>query len=113
MGDPDAQRAFNWPNTPRDSQPIEHASSASPRALLMAARKDKLVDPTRNTGQMAQKLRAAGVEVETREFDDLGHVTLIGAVATRIRWIGGPVLPPILDFVGLSGGSAGAPRYNR
>ncbi len=102
MGDPDAQRAFDWPNTPRDSQPIHHVTSASPPALLMDASKDKLVDPVRNTAQMAQKLRAAGVRVEMREFDNLGHVTLIGAVAKPIRWIGGPVMPPILDFVGLT-----------
>ena len=102
MGDPDAQRAFDWPNTPRDSQPIHHVTAASPPALLMDASKDKLVDPVRNTAQMAQKLRAAGVRVETREFDNLGHVTLIGAVAKPIRWIGGPVMPPILDFVGLA-----------
>jgi len=101
MGDPDAQRAFDWPNTPRSSQPIAHVSAASPRALLMAASKDNLVDPVRNTGQMVQKLRADGVEVQTRSFDNLSHVTLIGALATPIRWIGGPVLPPILDFVGL------------
>ncbi|MGJ7581651.1 alpha/beta hydrolase [Variovorax sp. RHLX14] len=106
MGDPDAQRAFNWPDTPRDSQPIHHVTAASPPALLMAASKDKLVDPVRNTEQMAQKLRAAGVRVETREFDDLSHVTLIGAVAKPIRWIGGPVVPPILDFVGLAPGKA-------
>ncbi|MGJ7544917.1 alpha/beta hydrolase [Variovorax sp. LT1R16] len=101
MGDPDAQRAFDWPNTPRSSQPIAHVSAASPRALLMAASKDTLVDPVRNTGQMVQKLRADGVEVQTRSFDNLSHVTLIGALATPIRWIGGPVLPPILQFVGL------------
>jgi acetyl esterase/lipase len=102
MGDPAAQRAFNWPDTPRDSQPIHHVTSSSPPALLMAASKDRLVDPGRNTAQMAQKLRAVGVRVETRTFDDLSHVTLIGAVATSIRWIGGPVVPPILDFVGLA-----------
>ena len=102
MGDPDAQRAFDWPRTPRDSQPIHHVSAASPPALLMAASKDRLVDPVRNTEQMAQKLCAAGVRVEIREFDDLSHVTLIGAVAKPIRWIGGPVVPPILDFVGLT-----------
>lgn len=101
MGDPTAQRAFDWPNTPRDSQPINHVTAASPPALLMAASKDRLVDPVRNTEQMVAKLRAAGVRVETREFDDLSHVTLIGAVARPIRWIGGPVVPPILDFVGL------------
>jgi acetyl esterase/lipase len=101
MGDPAAQRAFDWPHTPRDSQPINHVTAASPPALLMAASKDRLVDPVRNTEQMVAKLRAAGVRVETREFDDLSHVTLIGAVARPIRWIGGPVVPPILDFVGL------------
>ena len=102
MGDPAAQRAVHWPDTPRDSQPIHHVTSSSPPALLMAASKDRLVDPGRNTAQMAQKLRAVGVRVETRTFDDLSHVTLIGAVATSIRWIGGPVVPPILDFVGLA-----------
>lgn len=98
---PDAQAAFNWPRTPRDSQPIAHVSSASPRALLMAVTKDNLVDPVRNTAQMAQKLRAAGVPVETHEFDNLSHVTLIGAVAKPLQWLGGPVLPPIVSFLGL------------
>lgn len=98
---PDAQVAFDWPATPPDSQPLAHASAAAPRTLLVAASKDKLVDPVRNTGQMAAKLRAAGVEVQTREFDDLSHITLIGAVAKPLHWLGGPVLPPLLGFVGL------------
>lgn len=102
MGDPDAQRAFDWPNTPRSSQPIAHVSAAAPRTLLLAATKDTLVDPVRNTEQMADRLRAEGVAVRVQTFDNLSHVTLIGAVATPIRWIGGPVVPPILDFVGLS-----------
>jgi acetyl esterase/lipase len=102
IGNPDAQAAFNWPRTPKDSQPIVHVSSASPRALLMAVTKDNLVDPVRNTAQMAQKLRAAGVPVETHEFDNLSHVTLIGAVAKPLQWLGGPVLPPIVSFIGLA-----------
>lgn len=101
MGDPDAQRAFDWPNTPRSSQPIAHVSAAAPRTLLLAAMKDTLVDPVRNTGQMADRLRAEGVDVQVQTFDNLSHVTLIGAVATPIRWIGGPVVPPLLAFVGL------------
>ena len=101
MGDPDAQRAFDWPNTPRSSQPIAHVSAAAPRTLLLAATKDTLVDPVRNTGQMARRLRADGVDVQVQTFDNLSHVTLIGAVATPIRWIGGPVMPPLLAFVGL------------
>lgn len=66
MGDPDAQRAFGWPDTPRSSQPIAHVSAAAPRTLLLAATKDTLVDPVRNTGQMADRLRAEGVDVRVR-----------------------------------------------
>ena len=99
---PQAQVAFNWPDTPPQSQPMAHVSSASPPALLIAARKDKLVNPMRNTEQMAEKLKAAGVEVQLREFDDLSHMTLIGAVAKPLRWLGGPVLPPIVGFLGLA-----------
>jgi len=102
IGDPQAQAAFNWPNTPRDSQPLVHASPASPRALLMAASKDNLVYPDRNTGQMAAALRAAGVPVQVRLFDNLSHVTLIGAFGKPIQWLGGPVLPPVMDFLGLA-----------
>ncbi|NVM89139.1 acetyl esterase/lipase [Variovorax sp. SG517] len=102
IGDPQAQVAFNWPDTPRDSQPLAHVTSGSPRALLMAASKDELVYPDRNTGQMAAALRAAGVPVEVRLFDDLSHVTLIGAFARPIQWLGGPVLPPVMDFLGLA-----------
>ena len=100
--DPQARVAFNWPDTPRDSQPLAHVTSGSPRALLMAASKDDLVQPGRNTGQMAAALRAAGVPVQVRLFDDLSHVTLIGAFARPIQWLGGPVLPPVMDFLGLA-----------
>ncbi len=98
---PQAKVAFNWPDTPTDSQPLVHARAGSPPALLLAASKDKLVDPDRNTGQMVQRLQAAGVPVRTERFDDLSHITLIGAVARPLRWLGGPVLPPVLDFIGL------------
>jgi acetyl esterase/lipase len=98
---PQARVAFNWPDTPRDSQPLAHVSPAAPRTLLMAATKDESVNPVRNTQQLAARLRAAGVDVQTREFDNLGHMTLIGAVAGPLEWIGGPVLPPLLAFLGL------------
>ncbi|MBS0429813.1 MAG: alpha/beta hydrolase [Proteobacteria bacterium] len=101
---PQAQVAFNWPDTPADSQPLVHARAGSPPALLLAASKDKLVDPDRNTGQMVQRLRAAGVPVRTERFDDLSHITLVGAIAKPLRWLGGPVLPPVLDFIGLPSG---------
>jgi len=102
IGDPQAQAAFNWPNTPRDSQPLAHVTPAAPRTLLLAASKDTLVYPDRNTGQMASALRAAGVPVEVRMFDNLSHITLIGAFAKPIQWLGGPVLPPVMAFLGLA-----------
>ncbi|WP_373696519.1 alpha/beta hydrolase [Variovorax sp. EBFNA2] len=102
IGDPQAQAAFNWPDTPRDSQPLSHVTPAAPRALLLAAAKDNLVYPDRNTGRMAAALRAADVPVQVRLFDNLSHVTLVGAFARPIQWLGGPVLPPVVDFLGLA-----------
>ena len=55
----------------------------SPRTLLLAAKKDKLVDPGSATReQMAARLQAAGVRgAGPASSDDLSHITLIGAVA--------------------------------
>ena len=112
IGDPDVKRAFNWPRTMPESQPINHVTPAAPRTLLMAANRDNLVDPQRNTAQMARKLEAVGVPVEVKTFDNLSHITLMGALASRIQWIGGPVTPPLLRFLGLppSDGSHKAPH---
>jgi len=106
MNNPDAKVAFNWPQTPPDSQPLAHVSAAAPRALLMAVSKDNLVDPVRNTLQMANRLRSVNVPVQVHEFDNLNHMTLIGAVAGPLEWIGGPVLPPLLAFLRLPSGAA-------
>lgn len=102
IGDPQAQAAFNWPDTPRDSQPLAHVGPDAPRTLLLAASKDNLVNPERNTGRMAAALRAAGVPVQVQRFDNLSHVTLIGAFARPVQWLGGPVLPPVVGFLGLA-----------
>ena len=101
IGDPQTRVAFDWPRTPADSQPLAHVTPGAPRTLLMAAAKDNLVYPERNTLPMAAALRAAGVPVEVRVFDNLSHVTLMGAFGKPIQWLGGPVLPPVVDFLGL------------
>jgi acetyl esterase/lipase len=104
IDNPQAQVAFDWPGTPADSQPLAHAGPGAPRTLLIVANGDKTVNPVRNTAQLARRLRDAGVDVRTESFDHLGHVTLIGAVARPLQWIGGPVLPPVLEFIGLAPG---------
>ena len=55
---PTARPVFHFPDTPPDSQPIHHVQAGAPPALLIAANKDKLVNPARNTGGLAARLRA-------------------------------------------------------
>ncbi len=98
IGIPDVQVAFNWPNTPPDSQPLFHAAGAAPRTLLLAARNDVLVNAARNTEGLAKKLSQAGVPVQTEIFDGVSHTTIIGSLARPLRGLA-PVLDRVTDFV--------------
>lgn len=102
IGDGKTRVAFNWPDTPKDSQPLLHASSASPPALLLAPVHDSVVDPLRSTVAMAQKLKNAGVRVESAQFDGVSHVTLIAAMASVLRGRA-PVLERVTAFIGSTG----------
>ena len=95
---PGVQTAFNWPDTPADSQPLFHASAQSPRALLLAARNDTLVQPQRNTVALAERLQRAGVPVQTELLDGVSHTTVIGAFARPLRRLA-PVLDRVAGFV--------------
>ena len=92
---PDAKPVFNHPDYPPGTQPIDYASSASPRAFLGTATEDSLVSPERSTKQMAAKLRAAGVPVTLELYGRVNHITLVGAFARPLRW-----LAPVLEDVG-------------
>lgn len=98
IGDPLSQVAFNWPDTPADSQPMAHVSGKSPPALLLAAADDTVVNPQRSTLMLAQRLRAVGVPVEAALFDGVGHATLVASLAWVLR-SRAPVLPRLLSFV--------------
>ena len=52
---------LQWPGTPRDSQPLAHAFASQGTRLADRRRQGKLVNPVRNTGQMARScaLRAS------------------------------------------------------
>ena len=65
---------------------------SSPPALLIAANKDNLVDPVRNTGALAAAMRASGVPVREVYFDGVNHVTLLGSLSTTFK-----ALAPTLD----------------
>ncbi len=102
IGDRLTQVAFNWPNTPEDSQPLALASRASPPALLLAPVEDKLVSTQRSTVAMAQRLKASGVRVESELFDSVSHVTLVASMAGVLRGRA-PVLERVTAFVRSAG----------
>jgi acetyl esterase/lipase len=98
-----ARPVFFFPATPPDSQPINHVSAGAPPALLIAARNDKLVNPVRNTGGLARRLRAQGVPVTEQYFEKIGHATLVASLAGPLQSLA-PTLDAIDRFVKADGG---------
>ncbi len=106
-----ARPVFRYPNTPADSQPVNHVDAAAPPALLIAANKDDLVNPVRNTGGMAARLRAAGVPVREIYVDGVGHATLVASLSATLHGLA-PTLDAVEAFVRSDGGrktGGGAP----
>lgn len=95
---PDVRPVFFWPDSPPQSQPINHVSRDAPPALLMASRDDDLVNPTRNTGGLARKLRQAGVPVQDFYFARTGHATLVATLSRPMRGLA-PVLDEVSAFI--------------
>ena len=98
ISDPDSQRAFDWPATPADSQPVVHVSAQAPRTLLLATREDKVVDPQRNSAVLAERLQRAGAAVQLQFLESVNHVTIVGALATPLRHLA-PVRSEVIQFV--------------
>jgi len=89
---------FHFPNTPAASQPVNHLDGKKLPALLIAANKDKLVDPRRNTASLANRLRGHGVAVTEVYYDGVTHTTLVGSIAAPLRGLA-PTLDAIDQFV--------------
>ena len=95
---PDAKPVFFHPNYPANSQPIGFTSPDAPHSFLGAAVDDKLVNPERNTVQLAERLQAVGVPVTLKLYPRASHTTLIGAFAWPLRWVA-PVLEDVQAFI--------------
>ena len=95
---PAVRPVFFWPDSPPQSQPINHVSRDAPPALLIAASEDELVNPTRNTGGLAHKLRAAGVPVQDFYYSRPNHITLVATLSRPLRGLA-PVLDQVVDFI--------------
>lgn len=95
---PAVRPVFFWPDSPPQSQPINHVSRDAPPALLIAASNDDLVNPTRNTGGLAHKLRAAGVPVQDFYYSRPNHITLVATLSRPLRGLA-PVLDQVVGFI--------------
>jgi acetyl esterase/lipase len=88
---------FGFPDTPVTTQPIHYATSVAPPALLVTGGQDDVVDPG-NSHRLATRLRAEGARAREIVYPDLGHRTLVAALAAPFRsWA--PVLDDIAAFV--------------
>jgi acetyl esterase/lipase len=98
IGDPQTRVAFRWPDTAADTQPLFHASTASPPALLLAPAADTVVNSQRSTVALARKLQSQGVRAEYALFESVSHATLIASMASVLRGRA-PVLDRVSGFV--------------
>ena len=91
-----SQAAFGEaPDLPA-TQPVNFASSGDPPTLLVTGHDDTTVYP-RNSLRLAERLAGAGVPVETRLYDDVGHVGALTALARPFRGKA-PVLRDVTQF---------------
>jgi acetyl esterase/lipase len=89
---------FRYPDTPPAAQPFRHVTVGAPPALLIAANSDDLVNPVRNTGGLAARLRAAQVPVQEVYYDGVSHTTLVASLSTSLRRLA-PTLDAVAAFV--------------
>jgi acetyl esterase/lipase len=98
MTNPNTRPVFFHPNYPAGSQPIDYVSRSVPRTFLGAAKEDSLVNPTKNSVAISERLKAAGADVTLRLYDRVNHVTLAASLAGPLRWLA-PVLDDVVSFV--------------
>ncbi|WP_460368463.1 alpha/beta hydrolase [Pseudomonas sp. Tul1A2] len=95
---PDVRPVFFWPLSPPQSQPINHVSRGAPPALLIAASRDDLVDPARNTAGLARKMREVGLSVQDLYYSRPSHITLVATLSRPLRGLA-PVLDQVVGFI--------------
>ncbi|QJE01322.1 alpha/beta hydrolase [Massilia forsythiae] len=94
---------FDYPYTKADTQPANHVGAGVPPALLIAPKKDDTVNPVRNTGGLAARLRTAGVPVRELYYGGVNHVTLVASLSSPLHRLA-PTLDAVEAFVRSDGG---------
>jgi acetyl esterase/lipase len=81
------------------TQPITFAANARQPMLLATGDKDTTVLP-QNSIRLAERVRNAGVRVETKIYPGIAHVATIAAFAQPLRFLA-PVRTDVCAFLGL------------
>lgn len=89
--------AFPEGASPDDVMPDRHVRPDAPPHLLLVAANDTTVYP-QNAINMEAALKKAGVEVERKVLPRLNHITVLGAVASNLTFLG-PTRAEIIRFV--------------
>jgi acetyl esterase/lipase len=79
------------------TQPINHVDRGDPPALLATGVNDGTVEPE-DTRELARRLTAAGVPVETRFYPKVGHIGIVTALGPLFRGRA-PVLNDVTRFL--------------
>jgi acetyl esterase/lipase len=88
---------FSTAKTKGQSQPVNYASGKKLPALLLHGTTDTTVHP-RNSTELADKLRAAGSPVEIKFYPGVGHLGIIGAMGSPMRFVA-PTLEDTAHFI--------------
>lgn len=88
---------FSTAKTQESSQPISFAGGRSPPVLVLHGTGDKTVYPGNST-RLADKLRLAGNPVKVKLYSAVGHLGIIGAMGSPMRFVA-PTLKDTTDFI--------------
>jgi acetyl esterase/lipase len=95
--DPDVIPVFASAADMRETQPIAYARGDAPPMLLATGTDDRTVLP-RNTEHLAAAIALDGGHVETRFYEDVDHVRIVGAMSAIARWLA-PTMTDVLAFL--------------
>lgn len=96
LDSPVTRAAFGGASDLPATQPIAHAGRGDPPTLLLTAGKDRLVFP-QGAERLAAALKANGVAVEHRTYQQVGHIGILTAIARPFRGKA-PVLEDVVAF---------------
>ena len=96
LKDPTLKVIFGGDNRPA-TQPISFVKGGEPPALLLTGAGDETVQPG-NTARLAARLRAVGSQAADVSYPRIGHITIIGAFSSALRFLA-PVVDDTAAFI--------------